>query len=81
MPVITFPKDLKCACSQFLPDILQQKSDKDPSSSYFLSNTRSISLFVHNSDIELFQQICQSFKAVYINFLLENKTIISLPFF
>ena len=64
MPAITFPKDLKCACSQFLPDILQQKSDKNPSSSYFLSNTRRISLFVHNSDIELFQQICQSFKAV-----------------
>ena len=62
--VITFPKDLKCAGSKFLPDILQQKSDKNPSSSYFLSNTRSISLFVHNSDIELFQQICQSFKAV-----------------
>ena len=62
--MITFLKDLKWACSQFLPDILRQKSDKNPSSSYFLSNTRSISLFVHNSDIELFPQICQSFKAV-----------------
>ena len=72
---------MKSACWQFLPDILEQKSEKKPSSSYFLSNARSISLFVHNGDIELFQQTCQSLKAVYINFLLKNKTIISLPFF
>ena len=62
--MITFLKDLKCACWQFVPDILEQNSEKKPSSSYFLSNTRSISLFVHNGDIELFQQICQSLKAV-----------------
>ena len=78
--MITFLKDLKCACSQFLPDILEQKSDKNPSSSYFLSNTRTISLFVNSGDIELFQQIYQSFEAVE-NFSFENQTIISLLFF
>ena len=29
---------MKSACWQFLPDILEQKSEKKPSSSYFLSN-------------------------------------------